>query len=231
MPATVLGGLKQFTLSFWMRSDESHDASSHWRRPTLIGQGFRSASTGDFGITTRAGRLGYWTGLAAGETDRRFESTRKVNDHRWHLVTLRCDDRHTQLFLDGRLLPDSERAAGLPVHLRPVHLGGLSGHLSQTSHRGAIDDLGVWNKPLTEAQIFTLYQLARHRQFQYDLGQVQRLFDLHETGMGTPRLGGYTWQRTEKIDTEVGVLSPEGRQFHLKLDDSRWGLIATPVAP
>jgi len=81
-------------------------------------------------------------------------STLAVNDSVWHMVTFRNSGGLVQIFIDG--LPN-----GSPVMMSPDIIctnKNIGGNPLMTSFFfGKLDDIGVWNRALTQQEITNLY--------------------------------------------------------------------------
>lgn len=82
------------------------------------------------------------------------------NDNEWHLFLFRVEGSIIQMFVDGEYYgqnPDNTGQAGQGCHTlnnAPLIIG--TGHINSAFFTGAIDELKVWNRALTDEEISTL---------------------------------------------------------------------------
>jgi hypothetical protein len=83
-----------------------------------------------------------------------------VNDGQWHHVAGVYDGRTMFLYIDGKLDVSQATTTDIPVSDKPVYIG----ENSQARGRywnGAIDDVRVYNRPLSPAEIAALCRTER----------------------------------------------------------------------
>jgi gliding motility-associated-like protein len=79
-----------------------------------------------------------------------------IADDNWHFVSVTCTNGMIQLFLDGI-------ATSTPIQMSPningsnKALGANIDNSGANNFIGALDDIGIWNRALTEQEISTLY--------------------------------------------------------------------------
>jgi len=91
---------------------------------------------------------------------------------------------------------------------------------------GLIDEVAVWDNPLTIGQAKALYNLSQETTLQYNPQQAQRLFDLHEAGSdATTVVGGQLWEYVSGMTGSAGdvTLGAAGRAY-VQLDDGGTGV-------
>lgn len=78
---------------------------------------------------------------------------KKVDDGKWHTVTLRYDGTELEIFVDGQLV-DSEVTSDVPDNATadPLVIGRFSGS-SQLFYKGDLSDAVVWNNAVTDEEI------------------------------------------------------------------------------
>lgn len=75
----------------------------------------------------------------------------------WHLITYTFDGSTERFYFDGAL--QGSRAAHLSTALTDLHIGYAmyADTQPQDYYDGAIDDIGIWNRPLTDAEVMGLF--------------------------------------------------------------------------
>jgi hypothetical protein len=87
-------------------------------------------------------------------------SNKLYNDNLWHNIIVVCtDDYNMNLYVDG-VFAGTQQISGTPdfTTLNDFRIGNNVGNLSQCAFAGQIDDVGVWNRVLTQNEIISLYQ-------------------------------------------------------------------------
>ena len=86
-------------------------------------------------------------------------SNQQLNDNLWHNIIVVCDDNfNMKLYLDGLLLgnqsfPNSNNF----TNLNQIRIGNNIGNLSECAFAGQIDDIGIWNRALTQQEITNMF--------------------------------------------------------------------------
>jgi hypothetical protein len=90
-----------------------------------------------------------------------------IPDGEWHLFSLVFDGDQLYLYLDAVLIDSHDIDENFLVYVSDyaATLGAASIHHSSSGHPfldrfydGLLDDMGVWNEPLTQEQILKLFQ-------------------------------------------------------------------------
>lgn len=104
---------------------------------------------------------GYWVGvylgkatmyLANGSTQIDISASINVNDGNWHLLTGVYDGAIGFVYLDGKLTKSAAYVMTLKSERTTIGSNYLQQHFS-----GNLDDIGVWNRALTQQEITGLY--------------------------------------------------------------------------
>jgi len=147
------------TLAFWIRTTQTGGAIG-WDSPSVIGIE-ANGGIGDvqWGWIDSTGRIGFGKGDSAG-----VMSTNPVNDGQWHHVVISHNftSGATQVFVDG-----ASNATGtlLPGSIIPNNfLGfGVTNDTSATTAdrylNGTLDDIRIYDRVLTSAQVTAMYQV------------------------------------------------------------------------
>ncbi|MDE0466771.1 MAG: LamG domain-containing protein [Candidatus Poribacteria bacterium] len=83
-----------------------------------------------------------------------FTTTGPMVDKRWHHITGTYDGRNAKIYLDGKICSDPEsefRFSG--TNNVDLHIGCAAAHPQFTFKNGSIDEIGLWRRALTEAEI------------------------------------------------------------------------------
>ena len=139
IPSTATSGVSKFGMEFWVKTTEADTGAIFWQRPTLVGQATSSPSSGDFGITTNKGYIGFWTGLNSGGDNSYLSTTTKINDNLWHFIRVINDGAQATLYVDGAV--QGTLATGLSLNSTEFWIGGLNSTESPGHyHGGTIDE-------------------------------------------------------------------------------------------
>lgn len=151
----LLDGTNIFTVDFWVKTTDNNSNPIYWLKPTLVGNANPSSQDGDFGITLNNGQIGVWSGISS-SGDNELQTTKTINDDKWHHVAVVSDGANMVLYVDGMLLPGSISTAGgtLQTVARPWRIGMNNSCCSNGYPiNAAIDEFRVWNTALTQTQI------------------------------------------------------------------------------
>ncbi|MGC4100369.1 LamG-like jellyroll fold domain-containing protein [Ferruginibacter sp.] len=152
---SLLDGTNIFTVDFWVKTTDNSSNPTYWLNPALVGNANPSTPDGDFGITLNNGQIGVWSGICSCG-DQALQTTKTINDDKWHHVATVSDGTNMVLYVDGMLLPGSISTAGgtLQTAARPWRIGMLNSCCSNGSPAGAsIDEFRVWDAALTQTQL------------------------------------------------------------------------------
>ena len=158
----VLVGKNTFSISFWARTKESRAGSPYWTNPTLFGQD--ESGGGDIVVYTNRGRLGMFEALGRAGRDGNMRSDVVISGNKWHHIVVVCNPADAiRLYLDGEELL-SMRAGGRGLNGTAFALGAQGRRSTVTHHhRCEADELMIWDRPLTDAEIRGLYLLHYRR--------------------------------------------------------------------
>lgn len=152
---SLLDGTNMFTLDFWVKTTSTAGGNVFWNMPTLVGNANPISPDGDFGITSNEGKIAIWSGIS-NTGDQNLQTTKYINDNKWHHVAAVSDGNTLVLYVDGILLPGSISTAGgvLQTSARPWRIGQNNSCCGiNNSFDGMIDEFRVWNTPLSQEQI------------------------------------------------------------------------------
>jgi len=158
MPASVTSGLSDFAFSFWVKTTESGSDGTYWQNPTLLGMETSGQGTGDFGVVTSNGYIGFWTGLSGGPDQSYISATTQINDDQWHMITLANDGANTELYVDGVL--EASLTSDGNLDNRDFYLGASNSQAGANFHHsGRFDDFRVFDRELSADDVRDLHFL------------------------------------------------------------------------
>ena len=157
LPVTATDGLKTFTFAFWVKTTESGTGSWYYMNPTLLGYNTSDSGSRDFGITSKRGMIGYWSGLAVNREHIYPHGSVRINDGAWHHVALTNDGKTLLLYVDATVVSPKGLPTGQALMDMPVPLGATrsdeSGEPCAAHHSGTYDELQLYNRALTAREI------------------------------------------------------------------------------
>lgn len=131
-----------------------------------------------------------------------------VNNGQWHhIIAVSEAGEGTFLYVDGDLVD-----TGISPSLTDTGLPLLLGENPQSSNRqwiGGIDDVAIFDVPLSDQQAKAVFNLAKD--YDYPMSDVIEIFDAHDSG-GSVVIGDETWTYVAS-DPESGtfvLLDPDG---------------------
>jgi len=144
--------LTQVTLSSWIRIDGAGTDN-----PRIVAVGPPSGPDHYYSLILKQGsmRLWFFTALNYGVADA-YSNTALSPDGRWHHVAATCDGTTIRFYIDGAL--DNATTAGEPLEQfsSAVLDIGYSGY-PHDYFDGAIDQVRIYNRALSDAEIQALY--------------------------------------------------------------------------
>lgn len=86
-------------------------------------------------------------------------SNQQFNDNLWHNIIVVCDGNfNMELYLDGLLVGNqSFPSTNNFTNLNQIRIGNNLSNFSQCAFAGQIDDIGIWNRTLTQQEITNMY--------------------------------------------------------------------------
>lgn len=156
-------------------------------------------SSGDYNLDLdEFGRARFAMGFGNGQGDARI-SVPLVNDGGWHHLVATYTPTSIDVFVDGILATSGSNAISAPLVLddseRPLQFGIAMP--SATPYEGLLDDIGIWNRALTQQEIAALYNAQ--------VGPCVSATPVGFTGLAS------SYQTSDPSSTLVGT--PEGGVF------------------
>ncbi|MCU0779982.1 MAG: LamG domain-containing protein [Akkermansiaceae bacterium] len=167
-----------------------------------------------------------------------------LNDGNWHHIAAvvpqtPCTLAQVRLFIDGQLQTTNLThtggtnvvnttqanwmAAGTILPDAALNLGTAFG---MVAFSGALDDMGVWTRALTEAEMMALVAAPAARS--YDASAMEKLFRLASAESGSVEVNGDVWAFDPTVSGPSGVFVADGNERTLDLGGPG-GLRATLV--
>jgi len=103
-------------------------------------------------------RAHHWTDAADGNV---HEGKTTVNDGRWHHVAQVVDDESISVYVDGRLDVTAKLQGVKTGSADPLYLGTRTPASSQYRYRGAMDEVCLFDRPLTPTELKKLHDHGR----------------------------------------------------------------------
>jgi hypothetical protein len=147
---------KMITISVWVKTDDNDE---HWNR--IIDKnwkrGFSLAMGGDSQGKQYRGKVGFEAGEGAFVL-----SDNPISDNKWHHVVARHDGEMMTVFIDGiKQKAQHKMNKGIPLNNYNIGIGnehpGYNDVVEFLAFNGLIDELRVYNRPLSEKEIAALY--------------------------------------------------------------------------
>jgi hypothetical protein len=163
-----------FTVALWFKTTQAKAAprGQFWANPTLAGCATGGWGSGDMAMMLEGGKAAYFHGLTPDNRDMSWFSPTALNDGKWHHVALVNAGPLVFLYLDGTLArgeayrhvggtsplgPRSDTASGGAFGTAPLYLGASNTSFGRdraaSFYQGLIDDVRIWNRPLTSAEV------------------------------------------------------------------------------
>jgi hypothetical protein len=157
LPPVLTAGKKKFTFGFWIKGKETAKGKEYFHQATLLGVRTPDRGSQDFAITSNGGRIGYWSGLGAG--DLVYQSSVQISDDHWHHIALTSDGEKLLLYVDGNVISPKGLSAGKAIGDAPLGIGFINpstaGHKA-FFHNGFYDDLIIFDSALSAGQVLLL---------------------------------------------------------------------------
>jgi len=163
IPAAGSLKLNALSVEFWFRSTQPFEHIFWPGSATLVSKATPGAASSDWTINAASskagdnqGRLLAETGPADAGGDLFLYSPlgKKLNDGRWHhVVWTRTQQGESTLYLDGKLASRGHDGGGSISNERAIQLGGDPIHGNDRHFAGQIDEVAIYNKPLSPQRV------------------------------------------------------------------------------
>lgn len=152
------------TVSLWVRTDSDdnggmiiqHYANASWNGWVMSVSGEETATIAPGYMLAAPPNCNGVVSSAACATGINY--TGNVYDHQWHMLTFSIDADSGYFYFDGALQTTQAwtGSSGAPTNTDDLHIGGTDLGSNFMFH-GSIDEVGLWNRALSAAEIETLY--------------------------------------------------------------------------
>lgn len=172
LPASVMNGLSDFTISAWVRLNNLHTGLTALENPagnTLISCA-REDNDNAFYIVYEDENNSWAVGInSVRKTDIHFEDIR-VRDQKWHHIAVTREGKYIRFFVDGANISQEIefKSNKLIVGEGGFILGQDQDSLSakfeeKQSFAGDVDDLRIYNRVLLAEEIYSIYEQEKHK--------------------------------------------------------------------
>jgi len=149
---------KMITISVWVKTDDNDEhwnriIDKNWKRGFCLGMG------GDYeGKQFLRGKVIFEAGEGIGVT-----SDNTISDNKWHHIVAWYDGETIMMFIDGvRQQAQRKINTGIPQNKYNIGIGnehpGYNDVVEFLAFNGLIDELRVYNRPLSDKEIAALYE-------------------------------------------------------------------------
>ncbi len=212
----VLPATGDFTTSGWVQTSTPQNGALLGQGPSadprLILYGTRTTS-GDIARLYLQGQIAV--------------STTKTNDGDWHQVTLTRSGSQFKIYVDGVHEGSGSTSVGVPTDdpATDKTMIGACDNAANFHFNGLIDDVAIWNRTLSDAEVAALHNVADTAGLGYDAGKVQRLFDVYQAGSGSTSIDNLAWRPVAGLGGSAGdVIDQGGGNYAVVLDGSGNGV-------
>jgi O-glycosyl hydrolase len=146
-----------FTIACWVKTTATGGGTQWWAGKGIV-DGEVQGAANDFGLCLVQNHAGF----GVGNPDTTITSTSAINDGQWHHVAATRDDvsGQMQLFVDGVLQASAIGPAGTRDGPPALRIGSIQAGYSGGYLGGAIDDVQIFGRVLTAAEIGQLMTTA-----------------------------------------------------------------------
>ncbi|MEI7792050.1 MAG: DUF2341 domain-containing protein [Candidatus Berkelbacteria bacterium] len=178
LPAAVTSGLNKFTISMWVNETQAGPVNDD---RTLIGN-FSTSNEGSLRVTSRGGRLGMLASKMNSSylnTANTFDGTGvsstgtySISNNKWNHVVVVADGMQISLYAnseaDGKMIHLGSSPADRGLTALSMYLGAQNYNNSipaASYYTGKIDDVRIYNRALSDAEIGILDQASEDNSF------------------------------------------------------------------
>lgn len=178
----IVSAYNKFTYSAWFSA--SYGTGNNLR--TIVSKPRSSAGTGSrLGLPFSSLELGggIFNGITLQSQGVAINS--RINLNQWYFAAFTSDGAEMNLFVDGKLLDSNSNPTGDNLYSQQNLLIGKELHSNagedgQRYFQGSIDNVRIYNRALSAADVAALYEMERTKDSDSD-----GLYDAYETYLGT----------------------------------------------
>ena len=146
------GGTSSFSLSTWFKAS-TKPSSGKYKSLIMFSETGQGDAVYDKGLSINsAGQLDFYTWPS---TPIYIDGTTDVTDNTWHQGIVIYDGSALKIYVDGKLQTNSNMAGSYTFTTPQIVLSFNNGNWQYFN--GQLDDVRIYNYPLTETQVQTLY--------------------------------------------------------------------------
>ena len=220
------------TVSFWVNSTEVSGLNNYLSFGTNNNPAGGTSDPGtkfDIGIDANTGHLEVGVGGGRLDSSLPLITTPTLTDGMWHLATVvmpdildddpaAADMSDIDIYIDGVFSYDgsSNNSADRTISTDPngsLFIGRAANGPEFDNPNGAMDDVAVWDNPLTPDEIKGLYDVGS--QLSVNAGIYDQVLSLHDGGSGTLFAGDFAWTYATGLASAAGITGSS-----LVLDDA-----------
>ncbi len=154
-PAPAKVARKEGAVSFWIRREPGGV-----RQETLWSAGENPEDASIHAHLTEDGRAGFF--IENGRYDVLVNSEENIADGRWHHLAASWSPSSVDLYVDGKLVAHDTNHRGIQQGLLPeLRFGGGLSALKTASFSGKIDEIALWDRALTPAEVQHQFRSAQ----------------------------------------------------------------------
>ncbi len=142
---------KEVSVSVWIKTvDQQNDDAD-----TIVLKG--SKNDRNYDLTIGHDNKISWSDVTHGKENWRITGKKGVSDGKWHHIVGNWDGQTVKLYVDGLCEAKEQYSAARVPNNEPLFIGcdGNKGFFN-----GAIDDLQIYNRALSESEVFSLYNYS-----------------------------------------------------------------------
>jgi Concanavalin A-like lectin/glucanases superfamily/GLEYA domain len=158
-----------------------------------------------------------------------------LNVGEWYHITFTYDGVNLLLYLNGQLVGSAINSSGIYNSYAPIEIGSLQGGYYKLN--GSIDELGIWNRVLSEKDIFNLYYRRDGNSYPFEKPVITQTlndellayYPLDEnTGTRYDFANGYDLTQEGIVGSEKGIIKGttkninNGLLAYWNLDNDTW---------
>lgn len=156
-----VNSLPAFSISFWVKTEQSAEGDAHWTNPTMIAIATAGRSR-DIGIACKYGNLHIWTGNCAnGDVYKTTEFF--IANNRWNHIVVAVSSNRIDYYVNkqhGFLDACYDHLDPQDFYVGVTYHHGDSSPFKPTSwFKGAIDNLRFFNKALAQEEVNTIFEI------------------------------------------------------------------------
>ncbi|MCP5408336.1 MAG: hypothetical protein H6963_03435 [Chromatiaceae bacterium] len=198
-----------WTWTFWIKDDPNACGNSYWCRWLTTSTGAIDPSTTIVFIREDySPSLGSYVELWGGASWALSDSVSFWKDSEWHFFAVVSDGTDTKVFYDGIYL----MAANSSSDPDPgFYIGGYFSTSNKEFMKGSIDDVRIYDRALSQADIAELYAIPNSYAVQADAGPDQTVDEGDQVtldGSGSTRADGYSWSKVAGPTVTLDLTDP-----------------------